>query len=614
MKIRSQLVAGGIIGLSCLSVQYANAAVTATHTPPVAVHLVNDSPGFSFIDETGKYFYHDTFSQYDLYSPNNANHAWRFFSAKNYQDADERFKNNSRNYDEIKGIYDQATVQNTVPLCTNTPLMRRIQPQGSDYGYINYCGLMDVWVDPDNGDWYGLLHDEIFGLTPRYDAIELVKSTDKGVNWAVTNVIQTSQYGMKDSRQETLGQTYNYGGGDPRLFVDYASGYFYIFYTSRVQNRSGWTGFSSFMQEHVMRAPISGKMSPASWRKFHNGRWEEFNTDDYSLGNTGPASNIVSVDISPTGYFSPEYDPVSMVGTASELVAQGNLVNSSLRVANVAWNSYLNKYIATPEPTSGVQNELGAPLTFYATDSLSSQKWTKLLTLNDYVTRSWYRFMMDPKVQTLSNFIVGKTTRTYCYYFCQKPRNDMGGEYIDVTFQKTETNNQALIEEKQLRNRDGEVLTADSRFNLTVKHRQDDGDLSWGLINRQDGYYQVVAFPAGHMAQKRYLGITESGGTNDSRRWGAEIGLVVDPCQGAETSDTCLNSQWVKVSTVQSRNDGSEQRDGSYRLVNRFSGLTLSFDSTQALNQQVTVSPFRSWDCTNSTCMDRNKATSQILQ
>lgn len=610
MKIRSQLVAGGIIGLSCLPVQYANAAITATHTPPVAVHLVNDSPGFSFIDETGKYFYHDTQSQYNEYKPNNADHAWRFFSAKNYQSADELFKNNSRNYDEIKGIYDQATVQNTVPLCTNTPLMRRIQPQGTGYNYINYCGLMDVWVDPDSGDWYGLLHDEIFGIDPRYDAIELVKSTDKGVNWAVTDVIQTSQYGMKDSRQEALGQTYNYGGGDPRLFVDYASGYFYVFYTSRVMNLSGWSGFSSFMQEHVMRSPISGKMSPASWRKFHNGRWEEFNTDDYSLGNTGPASNIVSVDVSANGYFSPEYDPESMNGTASELVAQGKLVNSSLRVANVAWNSYLGKYIATPEPSSGVQNEGKAPLEFYTTDSLSSQKWAKLLTLNNYVTRSWYRFMMDPQVQTLSNFIVGKTTRTYCYYECQQ----YDGEYIDVAFQKADTDNQAQIEETRLRNRDGEILTADSRFNLTVKHGQADGDLSWGLVNRQDGYYHVVAYPAGHVDQKRYLGITESGGVNDSRRWGAEVGLVADPCQGAETSDTCLNSQWVKVSTVQSRNDGSEQRDGSYRLVNRFSGLTLSFDSTKALNQQVTVSPFRSWDCTDSTCKDNNKASSQIMK
>ncbi|WP_279463244.1 hypothetical protein [Aeromonas dhakensis] len=118
------------------------------------------------------------------------------------------------------------------------------------------------------------------------------------------------------------------GGGDPRLFVDYASGYFYMFYTSRVQNLSGWSGFSSFMQEHVMRAPISGKMSPDSWRKYHNGKWEKYDTQDYSLGNAGAASNIVSVDVSPKGYFTPEYNPETMSGTASELTSQGKLINS----------------------------------------------------------------------------------------------------------------------------------------------------------------------------------------------------------------------------------------------------------------------------------------------
>ena len=188
----------GIIGLGCFSFQYVWAAVTAEHTSPEQVFLVNDSPGFSFIDEAGKYLYHDTLSQYNKYNPNNADHAWRFFSAKNYQGASDNIKDKLGDYEKIKQIYDQATVQNTVPLCTNTPLMKRIKPRGSGYDYINYCGLMDVWVDPDSGDWYGLLHDEIFGLTPRYDAIELVKSTDKGLNWAVTDVIQTSQYGMAD--------------------------------------------------------------------------------------------------------------------------------------------------------------------------------------------------------------------------------------------------------------------------------------------------------------------------------------------------------------------------------------------------------------------------------
>ncbi|WP_421208330.1 RICIN domain-containing protein [Aeromonas enteropelogenes] len=609
MKKHTRFMISGIIGIGCFSFQYVWAAVTAEHTSPEQVFLVNDSPGFSFIDEAGKYLYHDTLSQYNKYNPNNADHAWRFFSAKNYQGASDNIKDKLGDYEKIKQIYDQATVQNTVPLCTNTPLMKRIKPRGSGYDYINYCGLMDVWVDPDSGDWYGLLHDEIFGLTPRYDAIELVKSTDKGLSWAVTDVIQTSQYGMADARDEALGQTYNYGGGDPRLFVDYASGYFYLFYTSRVMNLSGWSGFSSFMQEHVMRAPISRKMSPETWRKYHDGKWEAFSADDYSLGNAGAASNIVSVELSPKGYFTPEYDPVTMSGTASELAGQGKLVNSPLRVINVAWNSYLKKYVATPEPSSGPKNEGKAPLALYVTDSLSSQKWEKLLTLDNYVTRSWYRFMMDPQVQTRSNFIVGKTFRTYCYVECQK----YGGEYIDVTLQRSQEEISPTLENTLLKNRDGEVLTADDKFNLAVEKEPGQGDMSWGLQDRQDGYYSVVAYPTGNTAQKRYLGVIGSGAVNDLRKWGAEVGLLDNPCQDA-TADECLSAQWIKVPTVISRDDGSERRDGSYRLVNRFSGLTLNLDASQAQDRQATLSPFRSWDCTGATCKDRNRASSQILQ
>ncbi|SLM61440.1 FIG01206208: hypothetical protein [Dickeya aquatica] len=612
MKISIRLIGCGVVYFSCMPFQYLQAAVTATHTSPAAVFLTNDSPGFSFIDETGKYFYHDTLSQYNKYNPNNADHAWRFFSADNYQDASNKIKDKLDDYNKVKAIYDQATVQNTVPLCVNTPLMKRIKPRGTDYDYINYCGLMDVWVDPDSGDWYGLLHDEIFGVNPRYDAIELVKSTDKGQNWAVTDVIQTSQYGMKDSRESALGQTYNYGGGDPRLFVDYASGYFYLFYTSRTMNLSGWSGFSSFMQAHVMRAPIADKMAPRSWRKYHNGVWEEFISDDYALGNAGPASNIVPVEISKKGYFSPEYNPKTMSGTASELAAQGKLINSPLRVINVSWNSYLKKYIGTPEPSSGPKNEGKSALDIYATDSLSSQKWEKLLTLNNYVTRSWYRFMLDPQVQTLSNFIVGKTFRTFCYIECQK----YGGEYIDVTLTGTPARQAAALAAATLQNKNGERLSADANFNLTVIHdrNQHPANLRWEWIDKQDGYLRIAAYPTGQREQKRFLGVMASADIHAMRKWGAEVGLLPDPCKPDATATACLSSQWVKVETLTTRDDGSESRDGSYRLVNRFSGLVLNVDGSQALNQQVTLSPFRSWDCTDAACKDRNKASSQILR
>ncbi|MFM5816657.1 hypothetical protein ACET6Q_19340 [Aeromonas dhakensis] len=610
MKLNSILIAGSVINLCCLSIPHAEATITATHTAPKEVYTTNDSPGFSFIDETGRYIYHDTLSQYSKYKPDDYEHAWRFVSANNYLGVNKKIKN-AGTFEAFQKIADKATIQNTVPLCVNTPLMQKIKPKGTGYDYINFCGLMDVWVDPDTGDWYGLLHDEIFGLDPRYDAIERVKSSDKGVHWAVIDVIQTSQYGMKDKRDEALGQTYNYGGGDPRLFVDYASGYFYMFYTSRVQNLSGWSGFSSFMQEHVMRAPIAGKMSPDSWRKYHNGKWEKYNTQDYSLGNAGPASNLVSVDVSPKGYFTPEYNPETMSGTASELTSQGKLINSPLRVINVAWNSYLSKYIATPEPSSGAQNEKKAPMEFYATESLTNPKWKKVFTLNDYVTRSWYRFMMDPQAMTLSNFIVGKKFRTFCYYECQQ----YNGEYIDVTINntnKSKTNNSIRL--TKFKNKLGDILTADKKFNLTVTHGKTNNKMSWGLLDKQDGYYHIVVYPKGKANNKRFLGVTEAGGGNHLRKWGAEVGLMVNPCKANPVSDRCLSSQWVKMPTVKTKHDGTELKDGNYRLVNRLSGLTLSFDSTQRLDQQVSVSPFRSWDCTEPTCLDGSKAYSQILQ
>ncbi len=66
----------GFISNACTE----KAAATVYTKPERGVHLVNDSPGFSFTDESGKYYYHDMLSQYVIYDPNTSNHAWRFFS------------------------------------------------------------------------------------------------------------------------------------------------------------------------------------------------------------------------------------------------------------------------------------------------------------------------------------------------------------------------------------------------------------------------------------------------------------------------------------------------------------------------------------------------------
>ncbi|TXZ07949.1 hypothetical protein FXE63_09425 [Vibrio mimicus] len=597
---------------------------TTVHAKPKrGVHLVNDSPGFSFTDEAGKYYYHDTLSQYVKYDPNTSNHTWRFFSGENYSDANQRFKDHSGSYEEIKKIYDPATVQNTIPLCTQSPLMKAIKPKGTGYDYINYCGLMDVWVDPDSGNWYGLIHDEIFGINPRYDAIELAKSSDKGANWDIVGVLQTSPYGMKDIRDTPLGKTYDYGGGDPRLYVDYSTGYFYVFYTSRVMNidlkaaeqptqaQVSLSGFSSFMQEHVMRAPIKDKMSPDSWQKYYQGQWVAFTSNGGSLGNSGYASNLVPTDVDARGFFPVEYSP-DQAETAEELVAQGKLINSPLRVINVAWNSYLEKYIATPETSSGPGNSKPDVFTIYATDSLSSQKWSKLATLDSYVTRSWYRFMMDPKVESSSNSIIGKTFRSFCYIECS---DNAGGEYIDITFEQSKAKT-TKEEYRHVTNGNSEYLTVDENNGLVVV--ADEASASegkWAVTHTGEGYVRLSVMDHQDIKKPLYLGIQPDDTTliDAYRKWGAEVALTDDICSQQPESLSCLSTQWAKMEIKKPTEGNLEQKTGRFRLVNRLSGLALSFSTDKNISESVAQGPQRNWNCSDNHCIDPRTVESQTL-
>ncbi|MFD0078886.1 hypothetical protein ACFVIY_41710 [Streptomyces sp. NPDC127166] len=139
-------------------------------------------------------------------------------------------------------------------------------PAGSGYAQKNYCDLAGVWVGPDTGDWYGLVHNEFtpqpFGDGLHFDAIDYAVSKDQGRTWSIKDHVITSP--CSTTRGDTSAfpqQTYDYGDGDQRLFVDTASGYFYAFYGSRIVNKGG--GWGAFYG-HVARAPIAGKMAPSS--------------------------------------------------------------------------------------------------------------------------------------------------------------------------------------------------------------------------------------------------------------------------------------------------------------------------------------------------------------
>lgn len=71
-------------------------AATTVHTKPQKGGLlVNNSLGFSFTDENGKYCYRDAMSQYVNYAPPILRITHGVFSGENYSDTNQRFKDHS---------------------------------------------------------------------------------------------------------------------------------------------------------------------------------------------------------------------------------------------------------------------------------------------------------------------------------------------------------------------------------------------------------------------------------------------------------------------------------------------------------------------------------------
>lgn len=612
--------------LAC-SASAAAADVTAviTSSQPTSVPLSNDSPGFLFQDENGKLYYQDTLSQYSPYSPDNHDHSWRVFTGTTLDNVYARFSQALSAYRALHPgaagaeihhnvyvpLYDKATVQNTIGLCDGSGLTKAIMPPKradgkavSGYDSNNFCGLMGVWVDPDTGDWYGPVHDELFGNTPRFDAIELGVSKDKGASWSIVGPIITSPYNIigalnaSGNRVRSDGfpqQTFHYGGGDPRLFVDTASGYFYLFYTSRIMNKTGSSGFNNTMWAHVARAKIADKMAPGSWEKYDpSGRWVKAAEPMQSYGlisNNAPEANLVPVEVDPRGYDSQVYDP-NRAGT----VSQQGLVGSALKVINISWNSYLGLYIGTPEHRSGADNDKAAPLTFYATADLSTQKWRKLGSLPNYQNASWYRFMVESGSAS-QQAVTGKRFRSYCYIACT---GGSGAQYIDVS----------LVSGTPWR-----PISADGTW--TVRNQQQQtlgsdeglpgGSGAWRAQPTGDGFYRLVSAGNAQLA----LGLIQDGADiEQQRRWGAPVGLVtLDASAASPTNTGSLGQQWQIQPVLRvDASSGKNAPTGEMRLINRLSGLALSFSGAE-----VVTAPVRDWTCTGENCLDARTPQAQTL-
>lgn len=541
----------------------------------------DDTPAGMYIDKDGTFWFQQAHALYGA----NDGRSWNFFTGTTIDTAT---KSSISTYVNPANTNDKNG--DTTWRCNNSPtgVESTYAPSGSGYAQRNYCDLAGVWVDPDTGDWHGLVHNEFtpqpFGDGLHYDSIDRAVSTDQGKTWTIVEHVITSPYST--TRGDTTAfpnQTYHYGDGDPRLFVDTASGYFYVFYGARIVDKGGsWKAFYG----HVARAPISSKLAKGSWKKWYNGTWTE-------AGVGGKESTMTPVTATATtGYVDPtkEWRP-STTGTTTQQVAAGTApATSPLFVMDVTWNAHLGLYIGEPQ---AVDQSGNAPQQLYATDNLATQKWKLLGDTGAYKTASWYRWFVDSVNKTASG-ITGKNVRLYCSFGCS---GGTSSEYVNVTLDSSAPATPVDATKTYRIAAGGRLLAQSTTSSATTSVTTDNGRSTWYFAGNTDGSYRVINLATGGL-----LGVASTDKT--TRAWGAKPTVTAQPADGP-----AVGQQWW---VVPGRSSADNSSTGTYRLVNRYSGLVLALSSASTRLAETT--PARFWtDASGSTVGDGRTGAEQAL-
>ncbi|MDG4858744.1 RICIN domain-containing protein [Streptomyces sp. T-3] len=532
----------------------------------------DDTPAATYIDKDGAFYYQ---SAHALYAANDPR-KWTFYTGSDFDTA----KRSGAISDAVNPANANDKNNDTTWRCNNSPTGREstYAPDTSHYSQKNYCDLMGVWVDPDTGDWYGLVHNEFtpepFGDGLHYDAIDYAVSKDQGRTWDIKDHVLTSPYSTKRGDNEAFPHDlYHYGNGDARLFVDTASGYFYVYYNSRAIPKGGVSGgWTDGSRGHVARAPMSAKMAPGSWKKWYDGEWSQ-------PGVGGKESNMEPVDADNSTGYTPienDYDPAND-GNVKEQQAAGTLpAKSDLLTMNIAYNAHLGLYIGQPE---AVVQDSSEPQRFYATDDLSTQKWKLIGDSGDYKSGSWYRWMLD-SVNKTGSTIVGKNFRSYCSWQCS---GGGSGEYYNTSIDTSAP--AAPVQSGKaytIAGGNGRFLAQVSGSSATTSGTSGGSALSqWIFTSNGDGSYRVTNASTGKL-----LGVNAK--SNTGRAWGAKPTVTGAPAKGAT-----VGQQWFVIENTTT--DGAPT--GTFRLVNRYSGLVIGLSAAEGRLAETT--PTRAW--TNAT-------------
>lgn len=252
------------------------------------------------------------------------------------------------------------------------------QPHGDDKYWL--CGL---YVDKATGTWYTTVHVEFNysdgNVHERY--IKYATSTDKGATWTLGDTIISGD--TPEFASEHPGRYESFGNADQKMYVDEASGYFYVYYMkSWIDKETGYM----WKTWQVARSPISEGMKPGTWMKWYKGEWSE-------PGVGGHDSPL----------FSP---PCTGVLTF--------------------YSTYLERYVAI-----GMQKESNHGFISTCTD-LNKQDWTTPQKFIDSSRMGTYSWVMDSETWSRTN--IGQSFRYYTSYGDAAPM-----KYTDVSFGRGET-------------------------------------------------------------------------------------------------------------------------------------------------------------------------------
>ncbi|MFI1714950.1 RICIN domain-containing protein [Streptomyces litmocidini] len=564
------------------------AAVSPTATYTVTVGAKgswtdpDDTPASPYVDKDGTFYFQQAHALYGA----NEGRRWSFYTGGDHDTA----TRSGAISDAVNPANSLDRNNDTTWRCNNSPtgVEATQAPAGSSYAHRNYCDLTGMWVDPDTGDWYGLVHNEFtpqpFGDTAHFDGIDYAVSKDQGRTWTVKGHVITSPYSTK--RGDTTAfpqQTYHYGTGDPRLFVDTASGYFYAFYGSRIVNKGGgWAAFYG----HVARAPISGKMAPGSWQKWYGGSWSQ-------PGVGGRESTMVPVGAGNTTGYVPtakEYDPAHAGSVAQQVAAGLTPATSPLFVMDITYNAYLGLYIGEPQ---AVDQSGNASQELYATDDLTTQKWFRLGDTGGYKNASWYRWFLDSRSKTGSG-VTGKDFRSYCSFGCS---NGSSSEYVNLTIG---TNEPAApvdtTKTYRIAGAGGRVLAQVAGGSATTSTAAATGSAleSWIFTAKGDGSYRIANSSTGQL-----LGVDSTG--TAGRAWGAKPTVTA-----AGTGGSTVGQEWFVIRGASAADNAPT---GTLKLVNRYSGLVigLSGDATRLAE----TTPVRAWTDTTGSAVGAGRTAGE---